>query len=52
VGLSMVHAPAGSAVTQKWLNEGNWEVDIAGRIYPATVSLKPMYDPTNSKIKV
>lgn len=38
-------------VTAKYLKTGKWEVDIAGKLYPITVSLKPLYDPTNERIK-
>jgi glycine cleavage system aminomethyltransferase T len=48
VGLAMVE---GDPVDAAYINEGRWEVDIAGRIYPAEVSLKPMYDPGMEKIK-
>jgi glycine cleavage system aminomethyltransferase T len=48
VGLAMV---AGEPVDKAYLDEGKWEVDIAGRIYPATVSLRPMYDPGMEKIR-
>ena len=34
-----------------WLNEGRWEVDIAVRLYPAAVSLRPLYDPQMLRIK-
>ena len=30
---------------------GRWEVDIAGKRYPAEVSLKPLYDPEMKRIK-
>jgi len=33
------------------VSSGKWEVDIAGKIYPAVVSLKPMYDPKMERIK-
>jgi 4-methylaminobutanoate oxidase (formaldehyde-forming) len=36
---------AGAPIDAAWLAEGRWEVDIAGRLYPAAVSLKPLYDP-------
>jgi 4-methylaminobutanoate oxidase (formaldehyde-forming) len=49
VGLAMVE---GDPVDAAYLEEGAWEVDIAGRKYPAEVSLKPMYDPGMKKIKV
>ena len=48
VGLAMV---SGDPVDKAYLDEGRWEVDIAGRIYPAEVSLRPMYDPTMARIK-
>jgi len=48
VGLAMV---TGDPVDAAYIDEGRWEVDIAGRIYPAEVSLKPLYDPGMEKIK-
>jgi 4-methylaminobutanoate oxidase (formaldehyde-forming) len=42
---------AGEPINKAYLEEGRWEVDIAGRKYPAEVSLKPMYDPTMARIK-
>ena len=38
-------------LTKKYFESGNWEVDVAGVRHPATVSLAPMYDPKNAKIK-
>ena len=38
-------------ITQAWLDAGRWEVDIAGKKYPARMSLRPLYDPDNAKIK-
>jgi glycine cleavage system aminomethyltransferase T/glycine/D-amino acid oxidase-like deaminating enzyme len=49
VGLAMIEA--GEPVTAKWLEEGTWEVEIAGRSYPAIASMKPLYDPTNERVK-
>ena len=53
VGLAMVEAGdgAGAAVTRDWLSGGEWTVEIAGRLYPAAVSLRPLYDPDNLRIK-
>ena len=38
-------------VTGTWLDEGSWEVDVAGTRVPATVSLRPLYDPTSSRVR-
>lgn len=52
VGLAMVEVEHGSFVDKAYLDSGVWEVDIAGTRYPAEVSLKPMYDPSNARIKM
>ena len=50
VGLAMVEG--GEAVdTGAGSTAADWEVEIAGRLYPAPASLRPLYDPTNAKIK-
>lgn len=49
VGLAMVEA--GEPVTGKWLEEGTWEVEIAGKNFPAIASMKPLYDPANERVK-
>ena len=49
VGLFMIEAR--EPVNQTYIDEGTWEVEIAGRIYPALVSLRPLYDPKMTKIK-
>jgi 4-methylaminobutanoate oxidase (formaldehyde-forming) len=49
VGLAMVEG--GQPVDKEWLESGSWEVDVAGRLHEARVSLRPLYDPTNSRIK-
>jgi 4-methylaminobutanoate oxidase (formaldehyde-forming) len=49
VGLVMVEA--GEPVTQAYLDAGSWEVEIAGKRYPAVASMKPLYDPENKRVK-
>jgi 4-methylaminobutanoate oxidase (formaldehyde-forming) len=46
VGLVMVEA--GEPVTQAYLDAGTWDVEIAGKKYPA---VKPLYDPENKRVK-
>lgn len=49
VGLAMIEA--GEPVTQAYLDDGKWEVDIAGKRYPAVASMKPLYDPAMKRVK-
>ncbi|TMQ20103.1 MAG: FAD-dependent oxidoreductase [Deltaproteobacteria bacterium] len=56
VGLAMIEARAmhgepGRAIDQKAIDAARWDVEIAGRRYPATVSLRPLFDPDNRRIK-
>jgi len=41
VGLVMIEPKV--PVTEEYLKTGRWEVDIAGTLYPAVVSAKPLY---------
>jgi 4-methylaminobutanoate oxidase (formaldehyde-forming) len=42
---------AGEPVDQAYLDRASWDVDIAGRRYPAVVSLRPLYDPEMKRIR-
>ncbi len=48
VGLAMVK---GDPVDAAYIEQGKWQVDIAGTLYPAQVSLRPMYDPAMQKVR-
>jgi glycine cleavage system aminomethyltransferase T len=49
VGLVMVEA--GEPVTQAYLDAGRWDVEIAGKRYPAVASLRSLYDPDQKRVK-
>ena len=43
VGLASLHRQNG--VAKSWIDEGGFEVQIAGKRYPMLVQLGPFYDP-------
>ncbi|OBY26924.1 FAD-dependent oxidoreductase [Leisingera sp. JC1] len=43
VGLASLHS--GGGVSKSWIDEGGFEVQIAGNMYPLKVQLAPYYDP-------
>ncbi len=49
VGLAMIEA--GEAIDQAYLDAGTWEVDIAGRLFAARASLRPLYDPEMKRVR-
>jgi 4-methylaminobutanoate oxidase (formaldehyde-forming) len=49
IGLAMIEA--GEPINRAYVQEGKWEVDIAGKRYPAEASIRPMYDPKMERIK-
>jgi len=49
VGLAMLDAR--QPLDAAWLAAGRFEVDIAGKLYPAVASLRPLYDPEMARIK-
>ena len=51
VGLAYVRAPDNSVINSDWVNAGSYEVNVGGRLHPVSVSLRPLYDPTNDKVR-
>jgi glycine cleavage system aminomethyltransferase T len=51
VGLTMLDSFDGSPITKGWINDASWQLQIAEKFYPCTISLAPLYDPKNLKIK-
>jgi glycine cleavage system aminomethyltransferase T/glycine/D-amino acid oxidase-like deaminating enzyme len=49
VGLAMVEA--GEPVNQAYVDDAQWDVEIAGARYPAIASIRPLYDPKMERIK-
>jgi 4-methylaminobutanoate oxidase (formaldehyde-forming) len=49
IGYGYVRNPAG--LDAGWVTSGSYELEVATERVPATVSLKPLYDPTMSRIK-
>ena len=49
VGLAMIEGR--EPITEDYLAEGMWEIDIAGVLYPCRCSLRPLYDPGMKRIK-
>jgi 4-methylaminobutanoate oxidase (formaldehyde-forming) len=53
LGLAMVSAGDGvTKVTKKWLRDARWQVEVNGALYVCHVSVTPMYDPKNERIKM
>jgi len=42
---------AGEPVTNAYLADASWAVDVGGTRYPAIASMSPLYDPTNARIR-
>jgi heterotetrameric sarcosine oxidase gamma subunit len=51
VGLAYVRAADKSVINADWVKAGGYQVNVGGRLYPITVSLRPIYDPTSTKIR-
>ena len=53
VGLAMIDAveAGGQLLNKSFVESGKWQVEIEGKQYECHVSLRPLYDPNNMKIK-
>jgi 4-methylaminobutanoate oxidase (formaldehyde-forming) len=50
VALGLVSNPGGAA-DRAWIEGGRYEVDLAGTLYAARVSLRAPFDPDNARVK-
>ena len=50
VGLAFLEPK--QTVDEAYLTSGTWEVEIAGNLYPAAVSSKPLYDPKSLRVRM
>lgn len=50
IGLCMLVSD-GEPIDKTYIGDGDWTVEIGNKKYPCTVSLQPLYDPKNEKIK-
>jgi 4-methylaminobutanoate oxidase (formaldehyde-forming) len=46
-----VRASDNSVINADWVKAGSYQVNVGGQLYPVSVSLKPLYDPTNERIR-
>ena len=51
VGLAYVQDPASEAVSRDWVGSGDYEVNVGGEIFPVAVSLRPVFDPDNTRVR-
>jgi len=51
VGLAYLWTETKDAVTLDWVREGKYEVNVGGKRYAVEVSTKPLYDPSNERIR-
>ena len=51
VGLGYLRDPAGSPVSREFYVTGVFEVNVAGRLVPASAGLKAPYDPAGSRVR-
>eukprot|EP00980_Cylindrotheca_fusiformis_P030775 scaffold25411_cov152-Cylindrotheca_fusiformis.AAC.2 len=51
IGLTMLHSKNGQPINRDYIQSGHWELEIANKKYPCSVSLSSFYDPKNVRIK-
>jgi len=51
IGYGYVEDPNGGVVNNAYLKEGEYEIERMGKMIPATLHLKSLFDPKNNRIK-
>ena len=50
--LTMAYVGNSEGVTQRWLDDGEWEIEIGNRRRPVTPSIRSFYDPRNQRVRM
>ena len=50
IAMGYAHGEAGR-LDAAWVREGEWEIEMAGKRYPASASLRPAYDPASKRVR-
>lgn len=50
--LTMAYVGNSEGVTQRWLDDGEWEIEIGTRRRPVTPSIRSFYDPRNQRVRM
>jgi len=51
VGLAYLRAADNSVIDAEWVKSGSYQVNVGGALHSISVSLRPIYDPTNAMIR-
>lgn len=51
IGLGYVRNDAPEGASPEWIRAGRYELEVANERHPATVSLRPLYDPENERVR-
>jgi 4-methylaminobutanoate oxidase (formaldehyde-forming) len=52
VGLAYIWRRDGEPLTADHIRSGSYRINVGGRVAPATVSLRALFDPANERIRV
>ncbi len=55
LGMGYISCPVSEnekGVTKTWLDEGEWHIDVAGQMIPASTSIRSFYDPMNERVRM
>ncbi|MDG2332958.1 MAG: FAD-dependent oxidoreductase [Myxococcota bacterium] len=50
IAMGYAHGEAGS-LNAGWVRDGEWEIELAGKRYAASASLRPAYDPASERVR-
>jgi heterotetrameric sarcosine oxidase gamma subunit len=51
VGLGYLRDPDGGVVSRDFISAGSYQVNVGGEMYPAAVTLRPPFDPDNTRVR-
>jgi len=50
IGMCYLKNPDG--ISDDWIKDGTYEINVAGKMYPIKIHLQPIYDPKSERVRM
>lgn len=50
--IGMCYLKNDKGISNDWITQGEYAINVAGTMYPVTIHLRPMYDPTSARVRM
>jgi 4-methylaminobutanoate oxidase (formaldehyde-forming) len=50
--IGMCYLECEGGISDDWIKQGEYAINVAGKEYPITIHLEPLYDPKSTRVRM